>query len=617
MIAEIICWLPQTAGAQVNTLPERSEIAPEYRWRLDNIFASDQEWENVFTELENRIPEIETFRGQLGHSPEKLLSCLKLRDQLNETFGKLYLYAGLHNDEDTTNNRYQAYRDRATSLMVKINQATAFIQPEILEIPEKKLRDFINQNSGLQEYQHYFDDLIRSKTHVLPPEQERLLALGGELAQGPFTIFSMFNNADIKFPTIKDEEGREVEVTKGRFQRFMESIDRRVREDAFFAMYQTYANWTNTLAATLSTALKRNIFYARARKYPTALQAALDSDNIPVSVYDNVVETINRNLSPLHRYMSLRKQLLNLDELHPWDLFVPIVSDVKFEIPYEEARETVYQALEPLGEEYLTILRKSFSDGWIDVYENKGKRSGAYSWSTYGVHPFILLNYNHTLNDMFTLAHELGHAMHSYYSHRTQPYHYSRYTIFVAEVASTLNEALLMDYLLKHTRDTRKKLYLLNEYADKIRGTVYIQTLFAEFEKDIHEKAESGEGLTAEVFNQLCRELYGRYLGPELVMDAPYEINWCRIPHFYYNFYVYKYVTGFSAAIALAQKIIHGDKNARDAYLHFLSRGSSDYSLNLLKDAGVDMSTPEPIEANTVLLNKLVDEMTELAHRVE
>ncbi len=613
MIEEIICWLPKTGTDGVNTLPERSEIAPEYRWQLNSIFANDQEWEKTFAELESRIPEIETFRGQLGESADTLLACLKMRDQLNETFGKLYLYAGLHNDEDTTNNRYQAYRDRATSLMVKINQATAFIQPEILAIPEKQLQKFINQKKGLQEYRHYFDDLIRSKAHVLPPEQERLLALGGELAQGPFTIFSMFNNADIKFPSIKDEEGREVEVTKGRFLRFMESRDRRVREDAFSAMYGTYARWTNTLAATLSTALKRNIFYARARKYPTALQAALDSDNIPVSVYDNMVETINRNLLPLHRYISLRKKLLGLADLHPWDLFVPILSDVTFEIPYEEAQQTVLQALQPLGEEYRSILQQSFSGGWIDVYENKGKRSGAYSWATYGVHPFILLNYDHTLNDVFTLAHELGHAMHSYYSHRAQPYHYSRYTIFVAEVASTLNEALLMDYLLKHTEDKRKKLYLLNEYADKIRGTVYIQTLFAEFERDIHEKAESGEGLTAEVFNRLCRELYTRYFGSELVMDELYEINWCRIPHFYYNFYVYKYVTGFSAAIALAQKIIRGDTAARDAYLHFLSRGSSDYSLNLLKDAGVDMSTPEPIEANTVLLNQLVDEMTELA----
>ena len=602
-------WHPDDASRGVDALPERSKIEEKYKWRLESIFSDDSQWEATFSQLEKQIPDIQVYQGKLGESADTLLTCLQLRDRLYETFGKLYLYAGLHNDEDSTIAKYQAYRDRATSLMVNLDQATSFIRPEILSIPEEQLTEFIDSNPGLAEYRHYFDDLLRSKAHVLPSEQERLLAMAGELAQGPYTIFSMFNNADIKFPSIKDEQGREVEVTKGRYLRFMESRDRRVRRDAFFAMYKTYGNWTNTLAATLSTSLKRNIFYARAHKYASALEAALDGDNIPVSVYDNVIETINNNLHPLHRYMALRKKMLRLEELHPYDLFVPIVPDVHFEIPYEEARDTVMQALQPLGEEYLDVLQQSFSEGWIDVYENRGKRSGAYSWSTYGVHPYILLNYSNTLNDMFTLAHELGHAMHSFYSHRAQPYHYSRYTIFVAEVASTLNESLLMDYLLKHTDEERKRLYLLNEYADKIRGTVYIQTLFAEFEKMIHEKAEAGEGLTAESYSHLCRELYQRYFGAAFVMDKEYDVNWSRIPHFYYNFYVYKYVTGFSAAIALAQKIIRGDTAARDAYLHFLSRGSSDYSLNLLRDAGVDMRTPEPVEANTRLLNQLVEEM--------
>ncbi|RMF57082.1 MAG: oligoendopeptidase F [Calditrichaeota bacterium] len=602
-------WQEDKHRSGVHQLPERSQIDPQFQWRLEDIFENDAAWEKAFKELEETIPRIANFRNRLGESAQTLLECLKLRDTLYEKFGKIYLYAGLHNDENTAEPRYQAFRDRATSLMVQLNHTSSFIQPEILSLPEEKLRQFISTHEGLKEYQHFFDDLLRSKAHVLPPEQEQLLALGGELAQAPYTIFSMFNNADLKFPAIKDEQGREVEVTKGRFHRFMESRDRRVRKDAFFAMYGTYANWTNSLAAMLTSALKRNIFYARARKYDSALHAALDPDNIPITLYENVVQSINENLAPLQQYSVLRKKILALDELHPWDLFVPIVSDVTFDIPYEEAQQIVQDALHPLGEEYLSILKKSFQEGWIDVFENKGKRSGAYSWATYGVHPYILLNYDNTLKDVFTLAHELGHAMHSYYSHRYQPYHYSRYTIFVAEVASTLNESLLMDYMLKHTTDPSQKLYLLNEYADKIRGTVYIQTLFAEFEKNIHEKAEAGEGMTAEVYNKLCRELYTRYMGKAFVMDEEYDINWCRIPHFYYNFYVYKYVTGFSAAVALAQKILDGDKTARDAYLRFLTRGSSDYSLNLLKDAGVDMTTPEPLEANARLLKELVDEM--------
>lgn len=596
---------PQTA----DKLPQRHEISAKYKWHLEDIYPSDKEWENDYARLEQRLSELDAFQGHLAESPEKLAACLALRDTLEETLSKLYLYAGLKSDEDSRVTKYQAFRDRATRLNMLLNQRTAYIQPEILDIPEETLRQWVKQESRLAIYAHYLDDLLRMKPHVLPHEQEKLLAMTGEIAQGPYTIFSMFNNADLRFPSIKDERGREVEVTKGRFLRFMESPDRRVRRDAFAAMYRTYGNWKNTLSATLSTSIKRDIFYANARKYPNALSAALDADNVPVSLYDNVVGTINENLQPLHRYTELRRRMLKLEQVEPWDLFVPLVPEMKLEIPYEEAQGIIVEALAPLGEEYGALLKQGFENGWIDVFENQGKRSGAYSWSTYGVHPYVLLNYNNTLNDLLTVAHELGHALHSYYTNQHQPYIYSHYTIFVAEVASTLNETLLIDYLIKNAAEAQKKLYLLNEYADRIRGTVYIQTLFAEFERAIHERAEAGEALTVDLLNQLTRELYTRYFGSAFSMDELYQFNWSRIPHFYYNFYVYKYVTGFSAATALAREIIAGDVAARDRYLHFLTRGNSDYSITLLRDAGVDMTTPEPIRATAEMLKEIVSQM--------
>lgn len=604
--------LYNTDTPAVAALPEREAIADADKWRLTDIFAADEKWETTFTEIENGRQAIPALQGKLGESAEQLFNCLQHKDGLEERLYQLYLYAGLKNDQDTRVAEYQAFRDRVSSLVVQFNQATAFIQPEILALPEATLRGFIEDHEGLTNYRHLLENIIRGKAHVLPPAEERLLAMTGEIAQGPYNTFSMFNNADIKFPSIKDEDGNMVELTKGRYARFMESANRQVRQDAFAGMYETYGKWTNTLAATLSGAVKRDIFYARTRKYPSALAAALDNDNIPVSVYENVVGSINRNIKPLHRYMTLRKRMLGVDQLQPWDLSVPLLSDVKFEIPYKEALKTIETALAPLGDAYLADLKESFNDGWIDVYENQGKRSGAYSWSTYGVHPFILLNYNDTLNDMFTTAHELGHALHSHLTHRHQPYHYSHYTIFVAEVASTLNEALLMDHLLKTCEDRKQKMYLLNEYIDQIRGTVFIQALFAEFEKAIHDKAEGGEALTADAMSALTKDLYERFFGPAFHMHPDYQINWCRIPHFYYNFYVYQYATGFSAATALSRNILDGDTDARDAYLRFLSRGNSAYSIDLLKDAGVDMTSPAPIEATAQLMDKLLDELEAL-----
>jgi len=599
--------------AQSTQQQERSEISDTYKWKTGDVFASDQEWEKKFEQLKSRIGELDKYHGQLGVSADILLQCLQTRDQLEILAGKLSLYASIKSDEDTRITRYQAYREEISGLQVELNQKKSFIQPEVLAIPEERLRKFVQENEALHTYHHYLDDLLRSREHVLSPEGEQLLALSGDMSRTPYQIFSMFNNADIKFPQVKDETGTEMELTKGNFFVLMKSPDRQVRKEVFTAMYQTYQQWINTLSASLSGAIKRNIFYARARHYNSAREAALDEDYIPLQVYDNVIQTVNNNLTPLHQYMQLRQDILALDRVYPWDLYVPLVKELKWDIPYEDGVEMIEQALLPLGEDYVREMKKGFREGWFDVFENAGKRSGAYSTSTYQVsHPFMLLNYQGMLDDVFTVAHEMGHSMHSYFTLQTQPYIYSDYTIFVAEVASTLNEALLLDYLLRNTSDKQKKLYLLNQYIDQIRGTLYIQSIFAEFEMKVHEKAEVGEALTAEFLNQLTHELYSRYYGPTFEMDPQYDINWCRIPHFYYNYYVFQYATGISAATFLSQKILAGDTGVRNAYLNFLKQGASDYSIDLLKNAGVDMTSPQPIEETIQVFQKLLTDLEKL-----
>ncbi len=605
--------LPGGALSQAKKLKERVEIESIYKWKTDDIFSSDGAWEEKFNTLKNMLGLLDPCRGRLNESAEKMLACLKTREDINILLGKLSLYAHLKSDEDSRVSKYQAYRERISGLEVQVRQKESFIQPELLAVPEDSIWLFVKSNKELADYKHYFDDLLRSKKHVLNQEGEHLLTLSGDMSQSPYQIFSMFNNADIKFGLVKDESGSEIELTKSNFIVFMKSPDRKVRENAFRTMYMTYNQWINTLAASLSAVVKRDIFYARARNYDSALEAALDSDNIPLTVYNNVINTINQNLEPMHHYIGMRKRILAVDKVAPWDLYVPLLKDFRWELPYEEGIIIIEKALEPLGPDYIQGMKKGFSAGWFDVFENAGKRSGAYSSATYGIsHPFMLLNYQGMLDDMFTVAHEMGHSMHSYFTLQNQPFVYSDYTIFVAEVASTLNEALLMHYLLKNTEDRDKKLYLLNQYVDQLRSTLYIQVFFAEFEKTVHEKVEAGEAITAEFLNQISRELYFRYYGPDFEVDSLYDINWCRIPHFYYNFYVYQYASGISAATALAQKILNGDVKTRDAYLHFLKQGGSDYSISLLRNTGVDMTSPGPIEDTAGRLGKLLDEMERL-----
>lgn len=594
------------------SLPTREEIPDKYKWRLEDIYASDALWEQDFQQVKKLAAEVEAYRGRLGHSAQELLSALGLEYRLQELNEKVFTYARMRRDENNANPTYQALTDRAESMNVLAQAALSFIAPEILALPLETLERFRQEEPGLALYHFALDELLRQKDHILSAAEERIIAGVGEVAQAPANIFKMINNADMAFPAIKDEEGNEVEITHGRYLQLMESTDRRVRREAFTSLYGTYRKLKNTLSATLGSSVKKDVFYARVRNFPSALQASLFADNISPEVYDNLIQTVRRNLAAMHRYVALRKKMLGLDELHMYDLYTPMVKDIKWEIPYPQAIELVRKGLAPLGDSYGEIMARGLDSGWADVFENKGKTSGAYSWGPYGVHPYILLNYQDNLNNLFTLAHEMGHAMHSYYAYREQPYLYAHYTIFTAEVASTVNESLLMEYLLKTVTDRSKKLYLLNHYLEQFRTTVFRQTMFAEFEKIVHEKIEADQALTPELLCQIYRRLNVDYHGPEMVVDGEVDLEWARIPHFYSAFYVYKYATGFSAATAITGRVLEEGAPAVDRYLGFLRKGGSDYPLDLLKFAGVDMATPQPVQEGLDLFARLLDQMEEL-----
>lgn len=576
-------------------LPKRSEVPVELTWRLEDIFATDEEWEKEFKQLQQEIPKAEQYKGKLGESADRLYAYLKLEDEIWNRLGKLYTYAHMRYDQDTTNSFYQGLNSRAENLATQASSAMSFAVPEILTIDEKRIDAFLEEKKELRLYKKVLDEINRQRPHVLSEKEEALLAEASDALSNPSQTFSMLNNADLTFPTVVNEDGEEVDLTHGRYSTFMKSKDRRVRKEAFQAMYETYGKFKNTFASTLSGNIKTHNFSAKVRNYDSARQAALNRNNIPEKVYDNLVEAVNEKLPLMHRYIKMRKKALQLDELHMYDIYTPLIQDVEMKITYEEAKDYVLKGLEPLGQDYIQIVKEGFENRWIDVVENKGKRSGAYSSGSYSTNPYILLNWQDSVNDMFTLAHELGHSVHSYYTRKTQPYRYGNYSIFVAEVASTCNEALLNDYMIKNLEDEKQKLYLLDHFLEGFRGTVFRQTMFAEFEHDIHQREQNGEVLTAEHLTNIYYELNKKYYGEDIVHDEEIGLEWARIPHFYYNYYVYQYATGYSAATALANDILAGKDGAVDRYIEFLKAGSSDYPIEVLKKAGVDMTSKQPI----------------------
>lgn len=591
---------------------KRSEIDNKFKWAIEDLYKNDEQWQKEYEKVEQLSEQLAAFEGHLGDSADKLYEFLLLSDEMNKLFERVYVYANQRYHEDTSNATYQKLSDMSSNLMVTVSSRTSFASSEILDIPEDKIAQFYNDEQGLLTYKRYLDNLLRKKAHVLGKKEEKLLAQMGEVADAPSNIFSMFNNADIKFGQITDENGESVELTHSRYSLFLQSKDRKVRKEAFDALYSSYEAFKNTLAVTFSANIKQEVFYAKARNYESSLKMQLDDGNIDVSVYTNLLEVVHENLSLLHRYVALRKKVLGLDELHMYDLYVPMVSDVDMKIPFEEAKQIVLEGLKPLGSEYAGILKEGYENSWIDVYENEGKRSGAYSWGAYGTHPYVLLNYQENLNNVFTLAHEMGHAIHSYYSDATQPYIYAGYKIFVAEVASTCNEALLMHHLLKVTEDKKKRAYLINYQLEQFRTTLYRQAMFAEFEMIVHSKVEQGIPLTAELLCQIYHDLNATYFGEDAVIDSHIDMEWARIPHFYNAFYVYQYATGYSAAIALSERILKEGKSAVTDYLNFLRGGSSKDPVDLLKGAGVDMTTKQPVRDALKVFEQLLDEMETL-----
>ena len=591
---------------------KRIEQKVEDTWCLEDMFESDDFWEEEFGRLQRMIFQYEDFEGTLGESADSLLEYLKFNDETNLLMERLYVYANMRYHQDMANSMYQEFAARAQKLMVEISGASAFAEPEILEITTEKINIFFNENPELETYKRYISEILRGKNHTLDKKTETILAKSRQMANAAENIFSMYNGADIKFPSITTEVGEEIEITHGNFVPLLESTDREVRKAAFEGVYETYGKMRNTLAATFAANLDQANFYAQVRNFSSAREMYLYGSNIPESVYDNLIETVHKNMDKMHKYVSLRKKILDVSELHMYDLYTPIAKAPDTKYSFEAAKDIVLEGLAPMGEEYIKVLEEGFDNRWIDVYENEGKRSGAYSWGAYGIHPYVLMNYHGTLDHVFTLAHEMGHAIHSYYSDANQPYVNAGYKIFVAEVASTCNESLLIQHLLKITEDEEEKAYLINHFLEQFKGTLYRQTMFAEFEKIAHSMVQNGEGVTADRLCEIYYNLNKKYFGDDIVIDKEIELEWARIPHFYNPFYVYQYATGLSAAIALSKRIIEEGKPAVEDYMKFLKGGSSQDPIELLKIAGVDMTSAKPIETALELFGNLLDELQKM-----
>ncbi len=607
-----VAALPALAQEQTGKLPARSEIADKYKWNLAEMYPDTASWDLDYKACEKGIQELAAFKGKVGSSPAELLKFLTLRDELGIKFEKLGAYAAMLKDQDTQEQAPQALAERARNLGVKYGEETAWFEPEIVALPEGQLMKWCQGDAKLRVYTHYFENLLRQQKHVLSAREEELMAMSGKVAATPSAAFGALANADMKFPSIKDDKGNDVTLSEGRYFVFLQNADRGLRERAFRGLMGTYLTYKNTYATLLGGSIQGDVFRAKARHYDSALEAAVDPDKVPVSVYDNLIETVHKNLPTFHRYIDIRRQKLGIDKVHIYDLFLPLIDTEPPQIGYDEAVETVIKGLQPLGPEYLEPMKKGFTSRWIDVYETPGKRTGAYSMGTYAMHPYMLLNYNGTYEGMSTVAHEMGHSMHTWFTQHSQPPIYGDYPIFLAEVASTSNEVILGDYLRKHAKDDAERLYLVNVAIEAIRGTVINQTMWAEYEKVTHAEAEKGTPLTFETLGKMYREIATRYYGPNFAYDSEVDGYWARIPHFYRGFYVYKYATSYCASVALARQVLTGDPKALQDYLGFLKAGSSDYPIDILKKAGVDMSTPKPIEETMKLFGELVDEMDAL-----
>lgn len=591
---------------------KRSEVEEQYTWNLKDIFESDELWRAEYESLKAAPESILKYKGRLSESAETLLGYFKLTDEMSIRLGKLIGYASCHSDEDTGNSFYQDMRSKAMSVYVGVSSANAFATPEIMAISDETLKEFYADCDALEVYRRSIYQMRRRKAHILSPECETLLAAAGEMANAPEQIGSIFRNAELKFPDVADADGVSHQLTNGSFVPLLESSDAVFRKKVFDTYYGRLGEYKNMIASTLDAQFKQLCFFANARNYGSTLEASLDETEVPVAVYLNLIDAVHANMDKMYRYVALRKKLLGVSELHMSDVYTPIVSDAASEISYEQAKETVLEALHVLGDDYVAMLKEGFENRWIDVYENVGKRGGAYSSGAARPHPYVLLNHKDNLDCQFTLAHEMGHALHSYLSTRNQPINTSDYVIFVAEVASTCNEILLMRHLLSKTEDKKERAYLINHFLDQFKGTVYRQTMFAEFELEMGKMAEAGESLTADALCAKYHELNKLYFGPDMVSDDGIALEWARIPHFFYNYYVFQYATGFSAAVAIANRILKEGEPAVADYKRFLSGGSSTDPISLLKIAGVDMSTPAPVNEALSLFGELIDEMEKL-----
>ncbi|EOT2966698.1 oligoendopeptidase F [Clostridium perfringens] len=597
--------------SEVKKLRIRDEIPESDKWRIDKIYETPAKWNEELNKLKEEAPKLKDFEGKLGNK-EDLKAFLLLNEKLSRKLGKLYVYAHMRSHEDTSNPEMQSLVNKIDPYSAEFSSYTAYFVPEILSLKEGTIENFINEDKDLKQYKIYFEMILNEKPHILSKEVESVLASVSDCLGAPESIYSMLTNSDMTFGEIVDESGRKVELTEGNYISFIKSKDRKVREAAFKLLFGTYKKYENTLATSLTSSIKNFVFESKTRKYNSSLEASLKPNNIPVEVYYNALKTVDENMDALHRYVRIKKKLLNLEEIHMYDLYVPVIECKKEHLEYKDAISLVEEGLKPLGKEYLDIFNEGINEGWIDVYENKGKRSGAYSWGSYDTMPYVLLNYNYELNDASTLAHEMGHSIHSYYTRKTQPYIYGDYSLFCAEVASTTNEILLIHHLIEKETDKNKKLYLINQELEQIRTTVFRQLMFAEFELKTHEAIENGESLTSEVLCKMWKDINIKYFGEDMNVDEEISIEWARIPHFYSDFYVYQYATGYAAASSFANSILSKGEEAVEKYKGFLKAGGSMYPIDTLKMAGVDMTTSKPLKDTLDRFNELLDMLEEI-----